>query len=134
VVARAMAKDPVDRYPTATALTDDLQSEVSAVRVRRRRTFRTSKQRRRNRRTAIAIVAAVLTITGTAAYIATRPPPLVVPHANSLSLLDTEERRFVETRSVLEQPIGLAVGQGTVWAIIREVSSGSIPPISKPSR
>jgi hypothetical protein len=118
VVARAMAKDPVDRYPTATALTDDLQSEVTAVRVRpRRRTFRTSKQRRRNRRAAIVIVAAVLTITGTVAYIAARPPPIVVPQANSLSLLDTEQRRFVETRSVLDWPISIAVGQGAVWTI-----------------
>jgi serine/threonine protein kinase len=118
VVARAMAKEPADRYPTAIALTDEFQSEVTAVGVRpRRRAFRTSKQRRRNRRAAIAIVAAVLTITGTVAYIATRPQPLVLPKANSLSLLDTEERRFVETSSVLGQPIALAVGQGTVWTI-----------------
>ena len=118
VVARAMAKDPVDRYPTAAALAEDLRGEATALGARpRRRAFRTSKQRRRTHRVFIATVATVLTITGTVLYFATRPPPLVVPQANSLSRLDAAERRFVESRAVLEQPIGLAVGDGTVWTI-----------------
>jgi serine/threonine-protein kinase len=61
VIARAMAKDPADRYPTATALTDDLPSDLQAGgHRRRRRAFRTSKQRRRTRRVVLSAVAAIV--------------------------------------------------------------------------
>ena len=119
VVARAMAKDREDRYPTATELVDDLRTELEpAVAARRaRRPFVPAAKRRRTRRVALGAAAVALAVAATVVYTATRPPPLVVPQANSLSRLDPEEGRFVETRSVNEQPVALAFGEGTVWTI-----------------
>jgi hypothetical protein len=116
VVARAMAKDPLDRYLTSTAMTADFRREIAAGTRSRRRVFRTKKQRR-TRRVGLGLGIAALLLVATFAYVATRPAAPLIPQPNSISNLDPDESRFVDTRTGIGQPVAVAASESRVWTV-----------------
>jgi class 3 adenylate cyclase len=73
-----------------------------------------------------------------AAFLILRPPATVVPGPDSVAAIDTSSHGFVSTARVGSDPIGVAVGEGSVWVVndgdstITRVTGTDPPVVSAP--
>jgi peptide/nickel transport system substrate-binding protein len=115
VVARALAKDPAERWQTGAELTEAARAAVGPD----PRAVGAQARGRRVRRTAAAGLALLAVTVAAAAALQLRSDDssrLVAVDGNAVGLIDPDTGDITEQVPVGQDPSALAVGGGSVWA------------------
>ena len=127
ILARALAKDPHERFPSCGAFVEAARTAVglgpSSIALRRRRI-------RVGRR--LALLGALLVVAAAAALtlaLATGPDDAVVAPSNSVAAVDPATRKVVAAIPVGSAPTDVAASEDWVWVINSNSGAGTISRI-----
>jgi ABC-type transport system substrate-binding protein/DNA-binding beta-propeller fold protein YncE len=118
VVARALAKEPRDRWPSGAALTDAARAALpgggGAARTRSLHRHRGPPARVL---AGLAAVAGALAVGGLLLAASGDEAALAIPDADAVAVIDPDERALVADVRAGSSPSQLAAGAGAVWTI-----------------
>ena len=131
VLARALAKDPAERYETCNELVDDARAALglapSPIAVRHRRL-------RLGRRLAVLGGALVVVAIGAVLVLTLSPGGATVAPANSVGIIDTASRELTGAVPVGIAPTELAASDDWVWVVNANEGAGTISKLDARSR
>jgi YVTN family beta-propeller protein len=121
VIARALAKDPAERFESGAAMVADARAALGAAPARRRR--------RRPSRRAVLIGAAALAVAGAVAVAMwpDRDARIATIHGNAVALIDPEEPSLSAQVPLDGPPSAVAAGPGAIW--VADDRNGSVSRI-----
>jgi len=135
IVAKALKKDPVERYRSIKAFADDLQRYLKHEPIRARPdalTYRAGKFVRRHRNSVIAALLALLALIGTAVFtwfFPRRPGPL--PQFNQQKLTANAQDSLVFSAAI--SPDGKYLGYADAQGIhVQVVATGGVKTVALP--